>query len=106
MTPPVALAICVAIILSAVVIVVVTSTGLHRTLFCTMAGLGVVIMVWSAYPPAKQLSYTIGFLFWVFISLLIYHFPQPMRKVATEDMPSPSDDLLDRFFKETLSHDH
>ena len=90
------LAIFSAIILSTVVVVAVTSTGLHRTPVCALAGLGVAIMIWMAYPPAQQLSHFVGFLFWVVMTLLIYFFPEPEVTSAA----AQEEELLDRFFEE------
>ncbi len=91
-----------AIMLSALIIIVTTATNLHRTPLCGVVGMGVTIMVWSAYPPAQQLSPIGGILFWVLISLMIYPFPEPTTPVPPLDTASLSDDdLLDQFFKET-----
>ncbi len=96
-----------AIILSTIVVVTTTATGLHRTPFCILPSLGITLMLWMAYPPAQQLSTFVGFLFWVMISLLIYYFPSPSNESFTNSTPSTSDDdLLERFFKETRSYDH
>lgn len=102
MTSVIPLYVFAAIIFSTVLVVAVTSTGLHRTPLCVLPSFGITSMVWMAYPPAQQLSPIVGFLFWVVISWSIYYFPQPQK----DHMPSNTDDdLLDRFFKETSSYD-
>ena len=89
------LAVLAAIMLSTVVVVAVTSTGLHRTPVCALAGLGVTIMLWMAYPPAHQLPHVVGLLFWVLMTWLIYVFPEPdATSEATQE-----EELLDRFFE-------
>lgn len=96
----------IAIMLSALIIIVTTATHLHRTPLCGVVGMGVTIMVWSAYPPAQQLSPMAGILFWMFISLMIYRFPDSTTPAPPLDPASLSDDdLLDQFFKETNPHD-
>src|SRR3954469_3126821 len=56
MTLATPLYVCAAIILSSIVIVATTSTGLQRTPFCILPSLGITVMIWMAYPPAQQLS--------------------------------------------------
>ena len=91
------LAVFAAILLSTIVVVAVTSTGLHRTPVCALAGLGVTLMIWEAYPPAQQLSHIFGFLFWVLITLLIYFFPEPEAASSV----AQDEELLNQFFEET-----
>jgi hypothetical protein len=106
MTSAIPLYVCAAIILSTIVVVAVTSTGLHHTPFCVLPSLGITLMSWMAYPPAQQLSPIVGLLFWVVISLLIYYFPQSQQRSETSHLPlRRDDDLLDKFFKETPSYD-
>ena len=102
MIPIVALSkLVVVIILSVGIVTVMISTGLHRTVLCGVAGMAIVILVWSAYPAAQQLPHVFGFLYWILISLAIYHFPALMDLTPSTDSPSTDDDdLLDRFFKE------
>jgi hypothetical protein len=102
MTPAVALAVCAAMLSSTVIVVVVTSTGLQRTPFCIMPSLGIVVLVWMAYPPAQQLPPIISIVVWALITLALYHFPISQSQTPTAGSPSPTDDdLLDTFFKET-----
>ncbi len=97
----------VAIIFSTMLVVAITSTGLHRTPLCVLPSFGITSMVWMAYPPAQQLSPMVAFFFWVVISILIYYFPVPTNGLGPSHTPSHhDDDLLDRFFKETSSYDH
>jgi hypothetical protein len=91
------LAVFAAIIFSTMVVVAVTTTGLQRTPLCALAGLGIAMMLWDAYPPARQLSPVVGFLFWVLMTLLIYYFPEPAATRAADQ----DEELLDRFFEET-----
>jgi hypothetical protein len=107
MTAAIPLYVLVAIILSSIVMVVTTETGLHRSPFCILPSLGITAMIWMAYPPAQQLSVFVGFLFWAMISLVMYYFPEPSTRSTTRQAPSTHDDeLLDTFFKETPSYDH
>jgi len=97
MSIPVPLAVLVAIIFSTVVVVAVTATGLQRTPLCVLAGLGIAMMIWMAYPPAQQSSPVVGFLFWTLMTLLIYFFPEPEATSQT----AQDEELLDQFFEET-----
>jgi hypothetical protein len=102
MVVAVPLAVCAAILLSAAVVVAVTATGLQRTPFCIVPSLGVVVLVWMAYPPAQQLPPIVSIVFWALITLALYHFPlsQPQAPTAGSSAPT-DDDLLETFFKET-----
>lgn len=107
MTAATPLYVFAAIILSTMVVVTTTETGLHHSPFCVLPSLGITVMLWMAYPPAQQLPAFVGFLFWVMIALLLYYFPDPPTQTTTSHVPSQSDDdLLDTFFKETPSYDH
>lgn len=92
-----AVMVLLAILLSTTVVIVVIETGLQRTPMCALAGLGIAMMLWMAYPPAQQLPHVVGFLFWLMISGSIYFFPttDTARPAAQED-----DELLDQFFEE------
>jgi hypothetical protein len=102
MSIPVPLAVCAAILLSAAIVVTTTATGLYHTPFCLMPSLGVVVLIWIAYPPAQQLPPIVSIVFWALITLVMYHFPTPLVDVPTIEAQSlTDDDLLDQFFKET-----
>lgn len=91
------LMVLLAIVLSTTIVIVVVETNLHRTPMCALTGLGIVMMLWMAYPPAQQLPHVIGVLFWFLMSLTIYFFPtgEVTRPAAQND-----DELLDQFFEE------
>ena len=102
MVVAVPLAVGAAILLSAAVVIVVTATGLHRTPFCIVSSLWIVVLVWMAYPPAQQLPPIVSIVFWALITVALYHFPTPPSAASTPRSPSPTDDdLLETFFKET-----
>lgn len=99
MSVPMPLAVCAAMLLSAAVIIVVTATGLQRTPFCPIPSLGIVVLVWLAYPPAQQLPPMVSIIGWLLLTLALYHFPQtPTPQMDTE--LSTDDDPLEQFFKE------
>src|SRR5215212_2001480 len=93
-----AVALLAAIPLCTGIMIAVTATGLNRTSFCLIPSLGVLVLLWMAYPPAQALPPSVSILFWALITYVMYHFPTtttPTDDAATED------DLLDTFFKET-----
>ena len=95
-----AVALFAAILLCAGIMIVVMATGLHRTSFCLIPSLGVLVLIWMAYPPAQALPPIVSILCWALITYVMYHFPTsntPTNDDATED------DLLETFFKETHS---
>ncbi len=98
---PVPLAVCIAILLSDVVIIAVTTTGLHHTPFCLIPSLGVLVLIWMAYPPAQTLPPIVSILFWALITYGMYHFPTSPAAPTDDSASSTDDDLLDQFFKET-----
>ena len=91
-----AVALFAAILLCAGIMIVVTATGLHRTSFCLIPSLGVLVLIWMAYPPAQALPPIVSILFWALITYVMYHFP--MSPTPTDDAAT-EDDLLDAFFK-------
>ncbi len=97
-----AVALFAAILLCTGIMIAVTATGLHRTSFCLIPSLGVVVLIWMAYPPAQALPPIVSILFWTLITFVMYHFPTSPSDAATTESASPSDDdLLEIFFKET-----
>lgn len=101
MLVPVPVAVCIAILLSAVILVVVVETGLNRTVFSIIPSLGVVVFIWMAYPPAQQLPPIVSIVFWALITLVMYHFPLSVPDTPPIDAAATDDDLLEQFFKET-----
>lgn len=101
MAIPIPLAVCVVILLSAAIIVVVTNTGLQHTPFCFVPSLGIVVLIWMAYPPAQQLSPVVSILVWTLLTAVLYHFPAPQSHASTDGSPpATDDDLLEQFFQE------
>ena len=93
-----AVALLAAIPLCTGIMIAVTATGLNRTSFCLIPSLGVLVLLWMAYPPAQALPPIVSILFWALITYVMYHFPTsatPTDDAATEE------DLLEQFFKET-----
>ena len=101
MSVPVPLTVCVAILLSTGIMIAVTATGLHRTAFCLIPSLGVLVLIWMAYPPAQTLPPIVSILFWALITYGMYHFPTSPAAPTDDAAASTEDDLLEQFFKET-----
>src|SRR5215212_8908446 len=99
MNPNSAVALFAAILLCTGIMIVVTATGLHRTSFCLIPSLGVLVLIWMAYPPAQALPPIVSILFWALITFVMYHFPTT-EETPTDDTTT-EDDLLEQFFKET-----
>src|SRR5215212_1353381 len=96
-----AVALLAAIPLCTGIMIAVTATGLNRTSFCLFPSLGVLVLLWMAYPPAQALPPIVSILFWALITYMMYHFPTSST-MPTNDTELPTkDDLLDTFFKET-----
>jgi hypothetical protein len=93
-------AIAAAVVWSAVVILALLRTNLHRTPLCGVAGLGVTAMVWQACPVVNDLPRIFGIAFWVGMSLLVYYWPTHFLPDAPWERTQPRDaDPLDRFFE-------
>ena len=75
MTAATPLYVLVAILLSSIVMIVTTETGLHRSPVCILPSLGITVMIWMAYPPAQALPPIVSILFWGLITYVMYHFP-------------------------------
>ena len=103
MSVPVPLTVCVAILLSTGIMIAVTATGLHRTAFCLIPSLGVLVLIWMAYPPAQALPPIVSLLCWALITYVMYHFPAASATPMHDTELLTEEDLLEQFFKETHS---
>ena len=103
MNRDVVVALCAAVLLSTGIMIVVTATGLNRTSFCLIPSLGVLVLIWMAYPPAQALPPIVSILCWALITYVMYHFPAASATPMHDTELLAEEDLLEQFFKETHS---
>jgi hypothetical protein len=94
------LTIALAVILSSAIVVILLYTGLHRTILCGVGGIGVTAMIWRSFPPAATLPTVVEVLFCLFISLVIYWWPEQMSFSNRSDASAPHEGISDHFTKE------
>jgi hypothetical protein len=88
-----------AVVWSAVIILVLLKTKLHRTPLCGVAGLGVTAMVWQACPVVNDLPRPFGIAFWIGMSLMVYYWPTQFLPDPPWERRQPTEDeRLDQFF--------